>query len=122
MGVIVLVRDFQFVAAVDHIGFETVELHDFGIAVAITEILLGNTPKGVAVNNGVDAVGFFNLHRTGYNLKVVDCCPGVNTGNNLATGLLDLLAEQNAILSTFNNRLTLVGGLRFRTLFKRAME
>ena len=70
MGVIVLVRDFQFVAAVDHIGLETVQLYDFGIAVTITEILLGNAPKSGTVNNSVDAVGLLNLYRTGYHIKV----------------------------------------------------
>ena len=48
----VLVGDLQLHTAVNHIGFQTVQFHDLGVAIALTEILLRNRPQGISVNNG----------------------------------------------------------------------
>jgi len=53
---IVSVRYFEFPSAVDGVGSKTVQSLDFGIARTAAEILLGNSPKRVAANHGVDAV------------------------------------------------------------------
>ena len=53
---IVSVRYFEFPSAVDGVGFKTVQSLDFRIARTAAEILLGDSPKRVATNHGVDAV------------------------------------------------------------------
>lgn len=54
----VLVRDLQLHAAVDDIGFQTVQLDDLRVAVSFAEVLHGNVPQGIPVNNGMYTVGF----------------------------------------------------------------
>lgn len=53
----VLVRDLQFLAAVDGVTGETVERLDFRVARSAAEQTLGNRPKGVALLHRVFAIG-----------------------------------------------------------------
>ena len=50
------VRYFEFPSAVDGVGSKSVQLFDFRITRTLAEILLGNRPKSISVNNDVNAV------------------------------------------------------------------
>lgn len=53
-----LVRNLQLLAAVDGVAFKTVEGLDFLVAGPAAQVLLGNAPKGVAIDYVVDTVGY----------------------------------------------------------------
>ena len=66
-----LIRDFQLHAAVEDIAFQSVQADDFLVAAAVAEILLGDSPEGIPMHHGVDAV---ILRR---------CCPDYGECGNL---------------------------------------
>lgn len=53
-----LVGNLQFLAAVDDITGQSVQADDFLIPGTVTEVLRGNLPEGIAVNNNMDSVIF----------------------------------------------------------------
>ena len=53
---IVLVRNFEFPTAINHIGSQSVQFLDFGVSAAFAEILQGNIPKGIAFHYHMDTV------------------------------------------------------------------
>ena len=55
------IRDFQLYAAVDDIAFQSVQTDDLLVAAAVAEVLLGDSPEGVAMHHGMNAVGFGRL-------------------------------------------------------------
>ena len=59
----------------------------------------------------MDTVGF-GLCLRADNGEIIDSHPGVDASDLAAAGLFDLLAEQNAGLTAFHNRLTIGSGLR----------
>lgn len=54
----VLVGNLQLHTTVDHIGFQTIQLDDFGVAISFAKVLLCDCPEGIAVNNGMYTVSF----------------------------------------------------------------
>ena len=105
------VRDIQFLTAEDERGRQSVQLHDFGITGAGAEILLCDAPERIALDNGMDTIGFGLCLCTDKG-EVIDSHPGVDARDLAAAGLFDLLTEQNAGLTAFHNRLTIGSGLR----------
>ena len=92
MGII-LVRNFQFPTAVNHIGCQTVEGLDFRVAAAFAEILHGNIPKGITLYHSMDTVGFLRSHRVDGNSLV---------GEYISAGVLissSLCIGKNAVCS-----------------------
>lgn len=47
-------RQLQLLPGVDHVRLQTVEFHDLGIAAAVSELLPGDFPQRVSVDDGVD--------------------------------------------------------------------
>ena len=105
------VRDIQFLTAENERGRQPVQLHDFGVTGAGAEILLCDAPERIALDNGMDTVGFGLCLRTD-NGEIIDSHPCVDARDLAAAGLFDLLTEQNAGLTAFHNRLTIGSGLR----------
>ena len=105
------VRDIQFLTAEDKSGRQSVQLHDFGITGAGTEILLGDAPERIALDHGMDTVGF-GLCRCTDNSEIINSHPCVDARDLAAAGLFDLLTEQNAGFTAFHNRLAVRSGLR----------
>ena len=48
------IRDFQLHAAVDDIAFQSVQTDDLLVAAAVAEVLLGDSPEGVAMHHGMN--------------------------------------------------------------------
>ena len=53
---IVLVRNFEFPTAINHIGRKSIQFLDFGVSAAFAEIFHGNIPKCIALHNRMDTV------------------------------------------------------------------
>lgn len=48
-------RELEFLTGVDDVCLQVVELDDLGIAVPVAELVLGDQPQRIAVNDSVDA-------------------------------------------------------------------
>ena len=53
-----LVGNLQYLTSVDDIGSQSVQADDLLIPGTVTEVLRGNFPEGIAMNNGMDSVVF----------------------------------------------------------------
>ena len=53
-----LVGNLQFLTAVDDVTGQTVQVDNLLISGTITEVLRGNFPESIAVNNSMDSVVF----------------------------------------------------------------
>ena len=56
-----LIRDFQLHAAVNDIAFQPVQADDFLVVATVAEVLLGDSPEGIPMHHGMNAVGFGRL-------------------------------------------------------------
>ena len=88
-----LVGNLQFLTAVDDIGCQSVQADDFLIPGTVTEILRGNFPEGIAMNNGMDPV-VFRVDQSALAVKNAIARVGIRAlfcvGQNLISTLLGL--------------------------------